>query len=262
MLGYTVQIYFDFSGYSDMALGIALMLGINLPLNFNSPYKSTSVADYWRRWHMTLGRLLKENLYIPLGGSRCPRSRQYLNLMIVLLLAGLWHGAGWNFVLWGAVHGVFLVVNHAFRTLLVPKVPALAKTRLPYIILTLLCIAIARVLFRTQSMEGAGLMFKSLVGSFGVSVSDNLEGLLGGLAGIGLQFEGTGLLESDAIAWVVIGFMICFVCPNSNEIFGRQESNTRIKWKPNVAWAVYVATLFVVSLLHLHRVSEFIYYRF
>jgi D-alanyl-lipoteichoic acid acyltransferase DltB (MBOAT superfamily) len=111
VLAYTLQLYFDFSGYSDMAIGLSKMLNIDLPLNFNSPYKATNIADFWRRWHMTLSRFLRDYLYIPLGGNRHGPTRRYMNLLITMLLGGLWHGAGWTFVIWGALHGVYLMVH-------------------------------------------------------------------------------------------------------------------------------------------------------
>ena len=121
-LAYTFQLYFDFSGYSDMAIGISLMFGIFLPLNFNSPYKATSIIDFWRRWHMTLSQFLRDYLYIPLGGNRRGPALRYVNLMITMLLGGLWHGAAWTFVVWGALHGVYLCVNHAWNNF-GPEVP-------------------------------------------------------------------------------------------------------------------------------------------
>src|SRR6195952_4363496 len=113
-LAYTFQLYFDFSGYSDMAIGISLMFGIFLPLNFNSPYKATSIIDFCRRWHMTLSQFLRDYLYISLGGNRRGRILRYVNLMITMLLGGLWHGAAWTFVVWGALHGAYLCINHAW----------------------------------------------------------------------------------------------------------------------------------------------------
>ena len=117
VLAYTTQIYFDFSGYSDMAIGLSLFLGIRLPYNFNSPYKARSISDFWRRWHITLSRFLRDYLYIPLGGNRQGRVRRYVNLMLTMLLGGLWHGAAWTFVVWGGLHGGYLIVNHAWRWL-------------------------------------------------------------------------------------------------------------------------------------------------
>src|ERR1700738_4595310 len=114
-LAYTFQLYFDFSGYSDMAIGISLMFGIFLPVNFNSPYKAASIVEFWRRWHMTLSQFLRDYLYIPLGGNRRGLALRYVNLMITMLLGGLWHGAAWTFVIWGALHGAYLCVNHAWN---------------------------------------------------------------------------------------------------------------------------------------------------
>ncbi len=116
-LAYTLQLYFDFSGYSDMAIGLARMFGIQFPRNFDSPYKATSIVDFWRRWHITLSSFLRDYLYIQLGGNRKGPARRYLNLFLTMLLGGLWHGAGWTFVVWGALHGFYLVVNHAFAAL-------------------------------------------------------------------------------------------------------------------------------------------------
>src|SRR3954469_23352041 len=114
-LAYTLQIYFDFSGYSDMALGLALLFGIRLPVNFRSPYQAASIIEFWRRWHITLSRFLRDYLYIPLGGNRLGEIRRYQNLLVTMLLGGLWHGAAWNFVIWGGLHGVYLCINHLWR---------------------------------------------------------------------------------------------------------------------------------------------------
>ncbi len=114
-LGYSFQLYFDFSAYSDMAIGIGLMFGIRLPDNFNSPYKAASIIEFWRRWHITLSTFLRDYLYIPLGGNRKGRLRRYVNLMLTMLLGGLWHGAGWTFIVWGGLHGLYLCINHFWR---------------------------------------------------------------------------------------------------------------------------------------------------
>src|ERR1700709_176948 len=114
-LAYTLQIYFDFSGYSDMAIGLALLFGIRLPVNFRSPYKATSIIEFWRHWHITLSRFLRDYLYIPLGGNRLGEQRRYLNLLVTMLLGGLWHGAGWNYLIWGGLHGIYLSINHLWR---------------------------------------------------------------------------------------------------------------------------------------------------
>ena len=116
-LSYTFQLYFDFSGYSDMAIGLGLIFNIRLPINFDSPYKAVSIIDFWRRWHITLSNFLRDYLYITLGGSRRGQVRRYGNLLTTMLLGGLWHGAGWTFVIWGGLHGVYLCINHGWRKL-------------------------------------------------------------------------------------------------------------------------------------------------
>ncbi|XUJ36897.1 MBOAT family O-acyltransferase [Bradyrhizobium japonicum] len=155
-LAYTFQLYFDFSGYSDMAIGISLMFGIFLPVNFNSPYKATSIVEFWRRWHMTLSQFLRDYLYISLGGNRRGRVLRYVNLMITMLLGGLWHGAAWTFVAWGALHGAYLCVNHAFNAL-VPNVPTLLvrPVRIVGAVLTFLAVVVAWVFFRAESVTWA-----------------------------------------------------------------------------------------------------------
>ncbi|HYZ22243.1 MAG TPA: MBOAT family O-acyltransferase, partial [Rhodopila sp.] len=141
-LSYALQIYFDFSGYSDMAMGLARMLNVRFPLNFDSPYHSANIAEFWRRWHITLGAFLRDYLYIPLGGNRCAPWRQAANLMATMLLAGLWHGAAWTFVLWGGLHGAYLIIHRLYRQALPPLPRALGQA------FTLLAVIIAWVPFR------------------------------------------------------------------------------------------------------------------
>lgn len=155
-LAYTLQIYFDFSGYSDMALGLALMFGLRLPANFDAPYRATSIRDFWRRWHMTLSRFLRDYLYIPLGGNRAGAARQAVNVVLTMLLAGLWHGAAWTFVAWGGLHGLALAANGAW---------ARAGLRLPALLgwaLTLLFVMLGWVLFRAPDFASAARMFAAM----------------------------------------------------------------------------------------------------
>ena len=160
-VAYTVQIYFDFSGYSDMAIGLGRLFGIRLPVNFNSPYKSENVIEFWRRWHITLSRFLRDYLYFPLGGHRRGQVRRYVNLMIVMLLGGLWHGAGWTFVFWGGLHGVYLMLNQLWRKL------GDQRTATPLgmfsgRMLTVLCVIFAWVFFRAETFGGAIILIRGM----------------------------------------------------------------------------------------------------
>jgi len=160
LLAYSFQIYFDFSGYSEMAIGLGLMLGFTLPINFNAPYRSQSISEFWRRWHITLGTWVRDYLYIPLGGSREGRARTLINLVIVMLLVGLWHGAAWQFVVWGAMHGALLAVERALRPLGIgEKIPAVGK-----VVLTFLAVCLTWVVFRAESLGEAGRYYAALFG--------------------------------------------------------------------------------------------------
>lgn len=269
-LSYTFQIYFDFSGYSDMALGLALMFGIRLPVNFLSPYKSASIIEFWRSWHMTLSRFLRDYLYIPLGGNRKGGLRRYLNLLIVMAVGGLWHGAGWTFVLWGVLHGTYLLGNHAWRQLAHPGVaPPVWTAR----VLTFLCVAFAWVLFRSSSLETARAVYAGLFGLNGITLSPALLVALGHNAPftiLGLQiaagyFQNT--LPWQMAAMCVLGFIIVWGLPNSMEICGFVPAPRRPRlfaFRLRASYAIVNALLLFVSISTINSgaVSEFIYYRF
>jgi alginate O-acetyltransferase complex protein AlgI len=157
ILAYAFQIYFDFSGYSDMAIGLAKMFGFRFPENFNNPYISLGITDFWRRWHISLGAWMREYLYIPLGGNRVPKSRMYFNLWFVFLASGLWHGASWNFVLWGAYHGIFLVMEKMFLNKVYLKIG-----KIPTIIFTFIVVVIGWVFFRIEHLSDACLYLKRM----------------------------------------------------------------------------------------------------
>ena len=163
LLGYALQIYFDFSGYSDMAIGLARLFGIELPQNFNSPYKAASPSEFWRRWHMTLSFWLRDYLYIPLGGSRCSPARHRVNLMATMVLGGLWHGASWTFAGWGAWHGALLVAHQSL--------PGWDRRLTPFWQrnVTFLLVTLGWVLFRSHSFIQAGGWFAGLLGAHGLA---------------------------------------------------------------------------------------------
>ena len=219
-LSYTFQLYFDFSAYSDMAIGLALMFGIRLPRNFAAPYQATSIIDFWKRWHMTLSRFLKAYVYIPLGGNRRGVGRRHLNILATMLLGGLWHGASWTFVAWGAVHGIFLVVNHAWRRF-VPGNAALAESRLWRLaawVLTFAAVVASWVLFRAESFAAAVLVLKGMAGASGallpIQVVQALPWLghfVSGAALVPYLAGGTviGLLQMGAfllLSFAIVGF--------------------------------------------------------
>ena len=157
VVAYAFQIYFDFSGYSDMAIGIGRMIGFKFPENFNNPYISQNISEFWRRWHITLGRFMKDYLYIPLGGNRVPKGRMFFNLWVVFLISGLWHGAAWNFIFWGAFHGLFLVADRLF---LLKFYKAIGK--IPSIIITFFIVLIGWVFFRADNISAAWMYLEKM----------------------------------------------------------------------------------------------------
>jgi D-alanyl-lipoteichoic acid acyltransferase DltB (MBOAT superfamily) len=258
-LAYTAQLYFDFSGYSDMAIGGALMFGIRLPVNFASPYKATSIIDFWRRWHITLSRFLREYLYVPLGGNRHGGGRRYFNLLVTMLLGGLWHGAGWTYVVWGALHGAYLTVNHAWRAIR-PRLTWLPPTVGPVErrlgqALTFLVVVVGWVFFRAADINAATSMLKSMAGAHG----------LGGSA---------SLAESGRALLVIAAFLVvAWFAPNTQQLVGYEGPDAGGKarlpieqtvrtWRPTVRWALLVGCFSALSIMSLSKVSEFLYFQF
>lgn len=230
-LAYSFQLYFDFSGYSDMAIGLALLFGIRLPVNFASPYKAVNIVDFWRRWHMTLSRFLRDYLYIPLGGSRHGSARRYANLLLTMLLGGLWHGAAWTFVAWGALHGLYLVLAHGFRSLRrafgqdpehsTPLGRGLAR------LCTFLAVVMGWVLFRAESFDAAYRIYLGMAGWNGVVLPEGYRALLGPLgdvlAGFGWTFAYVPGFLFDGwreAMWLGAVGAIAFFAPNTQEWFG------------------------------------------
>jgi hypothetical protein len=283
-LAYTLQLYFDFSGYSDMAVGLGLMFNIRLPVNFNSPYKAASIIDFWRRWHITLSYFLRQYLYFPLGGSRRGAVRQHVNIIVTMALAGLWHGAGWTFVLWGLFHGILLSLNHLWRNLraalgspaaAVPSGWGLWAGRA----VTLLAVIIGWVVFRAESLEAAGLVLGGMAGLNGVELSPMLENGLAPvvplLRDLGVTFAPVPLFHgSEQMLGIAALFAIALLAPNSHELLrydrlliapGPARTPQRapsLRWTPHPAFAVAAGVLFVYVLTQMSRVSEFLYFQF
>jgi alginate O-acetyltransferase complex protein AlgI len=265
-LSYTLQIYFDFSGYSDMAIGLALLFGIRLPVNFRSPYKALSIADFWRRWHITLSRFLRDYLYIPLGGNRLGGQRRYLNLMLTMLLGGLWHGAGWNFLIWGGLHGLYLCVNRLWQEGRAAVVPT---SRLAIILswsITFFAVVVAWVFFRAKTLAGAWQMLGSL---FGLGASHAAYVSPGVLRLMDLPvLVGEERLLMIGVGAVVATLAIALWLPNVPQIFGYREyrrvrePSAWPRWRPNLAWALLSALAFAISLFGMWQKLEFLYFQF
>lgn len=252
-LSYTLQLYFDFSGYTDMAIGVAKMFNITLPINFNSPYKALDIQDFWRRWHITLSRFLRDYLYIPLGGSRKGEWRTHGNLFIVFLLGGLWHGAGWTFVIWGALHGVAIILFKMWQKLNI-TLPRFAAW-----LITFIFINFAWVFFRAGTIPDALKIVKGMIGLHGVALPAQLQGSLGWLSAYGFSFgfilAATG--ESSpgkVILWIIAFLLVVVFAKNTGELAGTFRSNM---W-----YLILILALFFISLYHLNNYSEFIYFRF
>ena len=274
-LAYTFQLYFDFSGYSDMAIGLAMLFGIRLPLNFDSPYKARSIIEFWQRWHITLSRFLRDYLYIPLGGNRKGQVRRYLNLVITMLLGGLWHGAEWTFVLWGGLHGLYLVINHGWRR--VKELSGIVHSHVIFntasLLLTFFAVVVAWIFFRAEDFSAAILMLKSMLGYGGVVWPADARGQLGIFANVlssmGLEFGYTGQFNGLAnVVGMLVILLFVFTAPNVQQLMNRYQvainppSVSTLAWAPDLRWGLLVGFMALLSILRLGHMSEFLYFQF
>lgn len=236
-LSYTFQLYFDFSGYCDMAIGIGRMFNIHLPLNFNSPYRAVNFQDFWRRWHITLNRFLTQYVYIPLGGSRCKEWRVLLNIFVVFLLSGLWHGAGWTFVIWGICHGVGVMVCRTWKRHGGSMPSWLGR------IITFFFVNLLWVLFRADSVQQAGVILKSMFDNHDLYLSmaftSNLPSVLPNMANMIILFV------AMALGWIG---------PTAYQLM-ENDRHPALK-------QVMMVFCFVVGTLFISRVVTFLYFNF
>lgn len=289
-LAYSFQLYFDFSGYSDMAIGLARMFGIILPLNFYSPYKAANIAEFWRRWHITLSRFLRDYIYIPLGGNRRGEFRRYQNLFITMLLGGLWHGAGWNFVIWGALHGGYLAIHQIWTRALALLGFSPQNNKL-YVFwswtLTMLAVVVGWVFFRAVTLDGALGMLSSMAGANGVSIPNALYSRLDmlhpvfDLFGVQANSQGGGQFVATWL-WIVALLPVCILMPNVQDLFSKVKGSLDshfvfsslsafwpglklvrgLTWQASSRWAWLCAAALALGVMTLGQVSEFLYFQF
>ncbi len=248
-LSYTFQLYFDFSGYTDMAIGIALLFNIKLPINFNSPYKALNIQDFWRRWHITLSRFLKDYIYIPLGGNRNGDLQTYNNLMITFLIGGIWHGAGWTFLFWGFLHGFALVIHRIWQKLNFKMNIFLAW------FITFNFINITWVFFRAKEFEDAINILKAMFGFSTITIHLYLENRLSFLKEYGIEFEAWYVIEKSKFFVLILS--ISFII-----IFLKNSIDLSKNFKPNFIYKLFVLSTLFYALMSLTQFSDFLYFNF
>lgn len=250
-LSYTFQLYFDFSGYTDMALGAALLFNIKLPVNFNSPYKALDIQDFWRRWHITLSRFLRDYVYIPLGGNKASDSRVYANLFLTFLIGGLWHGAAWTFVFWGALHGAAIAVHRFYKKFNISMPNIIAW------LITFNFINASWVFFRAKSFDDALNILGGMVGLNGLCVTDKFKQGSRVLDSISIQaaeFMANSEIKAQTGYWILGGLLFVLLTKNSNLLAADFKTNNRTLF--------FCVLLFCYSLLSMSKISEFLYFNF
>ena len=254
-LSYSFQLYFDFSGYTDMAIGSALLFNFKLPINFNSPYKAIDIQDFWRRWHITLGRFLKEYIYIPIGGNKIGIYRTYLNLLIVFIIGGIWHGAGWTFIFWGFLHGIGIIINRIWK-----KFDIKISKYISWFI-TFNFVNISWIFFRANDLQDALKIIRGMLGLNGIMVPASYYNKLIFLKQIGFNIEIANKkflysIQGDisTFIWLVFGFIIVLFCKNSMEQMSSFQST----------FYKLIFNFFILScaLFMMNRTSEFLYFNF
>ncbi len=297
ILAHTLRLYFDFSGYSDMAIGVARMFGIKLPLNFDSPYKTTSISQFWSHWHMTLTRFFRDYLYLPLSrwlktwplgkGQIAQQRATAINAFVGLSVTGLWHGAGWNFLAWGALHGIYFIVYHQWRDFLKSKGKNLKESawwsHLISWFLTFFAWMFALVLTRTENIDQTSSMWRSMLGFNGISLPTSLENNFSFLTNFGFNFSGLMpniyVNPSEIIQLIIILLIIVLFTPNTQQwmgqykpavdyyagrIKGKWKANIwkRLQWQPSSVFAFISSLLLIISLFSLYQEQPFIYFQY
>lgn len=247
-LSFTLQLYFDFSGYWDMAAGIALMFNIKLPKNFNSPYKALNIQEFWKRWHITLGRFLTQYIYIPLGGNRGSRFKTYRNLFIVFIVSGIWHGAGWNFIVWGTLHGLAIVIHRIFKD------NGHKMNKILAWFLTFMFVNLAWVFFRAPNLIISVQMLQKLIFIDFTPINNILQN---GVSYISIIKNFTLLEAINNIYLSIFMFVLGTVI-----IFIKNSFQMKEKFKASYLQLGFIVTIFIITLLNLTNISEFLYFNF
>ncbi len=274
MLSYTLQLYFDFGGYCDMAMGVAGMLGIELPLNFNSPYKSSNIIEFWKGWHITLTRFFTKYLYIPLGGSRKGKGRTYLNCLIVFFLSGIWHGAGWQFIVWGMMHGVLYVLTRAWKDTIGPKWVSMSTKKeeagafvrvvsrfghTVCVILTFLYVNVAWIFFRAPSVKEAVSLIKTICSFHFGRINWDLAGCFN----LDEFWYVIKVFKLDRWQYANYILMVLILAATLLLVFFGENAVSFVrKIKPNAIHVIFMVILFVWSVVSFSGVSSFLYVNF
>lgn len=266
-LAFTFQLYFDFSGYSDMAIGLSRMIGIDLPRNFFSPYKSRNVIDFWRRWHITLSTFLRDYLYISLGGNRHGEIRRYLAIVLTMLLGGLWHGANWTFLVWGGYHGVLLSINHLWRRFMLSQTEGGGRWALPSPIswvLTFVAVNIGWVIFRADNLNAAWVVIKStakLPTEIFMLIGDGALGdSMAWLGGVKDFYSPLGLSVRAYAIYLVGSLIVVTSFPASQQIILGDKDFAKLKF--TLMNGMIIGCIMAICIISLAEPSEFLYFQF
>jgi D-alanyl-lipoteichoic acid acyltransferase DltB (MBOAT superfamily) len=277
MFAYAFQLYFDFSGYSDMAVGLGCLFGIRLPVNFFSPFRARNISEFWHMWHATLSRFLRDYVYSPLGGFVCSPRRQRFNLFATMFVGGIWHGAGWTFVVYGLCHGGYAVLHQLWRVRVSGPLELVSRRwyQAAAQLLTFLVVVLTLVVFRADSLSAAGQLFSSLWQLQGSGLSDTLRQATLTSAPVLLAYESGAQLAPlvTVVALLFLALLACWTLPSTSQLFADCQvtlTNPRagrapllpITWQPNVSWAIFTALLLFAAGLNLTEVSEFLYFQF
>ncbi len=292
VLAFAFQLYFDFSGYSDMAVGLARMININLPLNFNSPYKAVNRFDYWRRWHMTLLRFMRLHVYFPLSRKKKGRFVKHMAMIITVVLGGLWHGAGITFVFWGLCHGVLMLLNNAWHRIKRGMGHDLSQTTLRGIVISVafnfFFSCLLSVLFRSGNMQEVWIILKGMFGANGwilpTPFAPHSPDAIKFFEQLGIHFGATQVFGGKTqILCLGLVMIVVWACPNTRELMGRYDTTINplghendvlnpgpwsnkvlgfLKFEFSVRWALFIALLNVGSIFSMAQVQRFIYYQF